>query len=72
MTDNHKGPIGGVNQNWQHELNVANRILEMRMADLRLRREIIKVEEQQLRLNLESIQHIKRRIYELESHGNDH
>ena len=60
-----------VNSNYLHELNVCRRILEMRQADILLRREIIRTEEQQLRLNLESIQHIQRRIYELESHGHD-
>lgn len=56
-----------VNQNSQHELNVCKRILMMRQADVDMRRQIIRVEEQQLRLTLESIQHIKRRMYELES-----
>lgn len=56
-----------VNQNYQHELNVMRRILIMRQADVHLRREIIRVEERQLRLTLESIQHVERRICELES-----
>lgn len=61
---------GGVNQNWQHELGICQRILLKRQQMIDLYRIEIQAREEALALSLEQLLHIKRRIYELESHGN--
>jgi len=63
-------PIG-VNQNYLHELNICNSILERERNMLENHRILITMYERSIKLDMERIIMLRRRIYELESHGHD-
>lgn len=63
--------LEGVNQNYLHELNICRGILEREQATLDNHRVMIEMNERFIRMDLERIQLVKRRIMQLESHAND-
>lgn len=65
-----EGPEGGVNQNWQHELNICNKILNRERNQLASDRTQVELFERMIRLDMERINALKIRICQLETHGN--